>query len=455
MNRILATVLLISIDSYAQQHRSELSLSKFFVIGHSEGKSYRFDSIAIRLIEKDTTIHNENFSKIKYQVGTDSKKLPTTIIQYENFKDDRYTLLDDQLRTIHDIEITASNSEGTIFYTHDSIQHEYVDTRTSFPRDSLKPDESTPVKYYLRNAPDKSLIIRKDLHIVELAANEPKIRKQLLGDFYTRMSRHWDEQKQILFHPRMKRGDQVQLVYRNKGYEKDGSPWFNYKQYKIFEFAGDTTVQGLSMMKFTINEFGYLSGAEKEPSITLLRTTDTSVDLDNYVMPFDTVINSFRVSGDSADNYFFIQAIDETHVGDTTMPVILQVFSNTPYRLVMPSFFLMPYFEVGNVEGMIPYVKINGRKYGELKEKVWLTDHTHVRKVAAANGQVEVTLFVAKPATVKFSVDNHQLLQKKLIAGEHVIRLLYKTKKDQEYTLGIDYRESENGGSQTFEFTGK
>jgi hypothetical protein len=61
---------------------------------------------------------------------------------------------------------------------------EFIDTRNSYPRDSLIATRKTPRKYYLKENSEIYLVIIPDLQSLVVSSNGQFYTKQLMGDNY-------------------------------------------------------------------------------------------------------------------------------------------------------------------------------------------------------------------------------------------------------------------------------
>src|SRR5690606_20871459 len=140
--------LLFTIFSFGQT-RSELANSKLYVRATYFDKKNELIGFQTRTDLSDTMINSIKYKKIQTEYFTDYSEKHNSNPYYEAFVNGFYMLLDDKLNTVHKINYqTAKEQQGIIFGKPTQVSLEFIDTRNSFPRDSLIPTEKTPRKYY-------------------------------------------------------------------------------------------------------------------------------------------------------------------------------------------------------------------------------------------------------------------------------------------------------------------
>ncbi|MDQ6763433.1 MAG: hypothetical protein M3015_12505 [Bacteroidota bacterium] len=93
------------------------------------------------------------------------------------------------LKTVHEINYSTTQSQkATIFGKTETVDLEFIDTRNSFPRDSLLPTDKTPRKYFLHSNKEIYIVIIPDLKTSAVTSNGISYTKQLFGDNYNAIS---------------------------------------------------------------------------------------------------------------------------------------------------------------------------------------------------------------------------------------------------------------------------
>ncbi len=142
---LLLISLLLTNYSFGQSSRLELANSKIYVCATYFEQKNKYIGLETKTILKDTVIDNKTFTKYKTESFTDNSQQKTINVFYEAFKDNFYYLLDSSLKTIHKINyLTNSPQTATVFGKTENVVIEFIDTRNSFPRDSLVATSKTP-----------------------------------------------------------------------------------------------------------------------------------------------------------------------------------------------------------------------------------------------------------------------------------------------------------------------
>lgn len=189
MKFITFSVLLFLTINSVGQSRSELADSKVYVCGTYKNEKNNSIALETKTALKDTTINNIVFSKFTTERFIDYSKQRTSNLFFETFNDSIYILLDKNLKIIHRINYSTTKPQtATIFGKTDTVDLEFIDTRNSFPRDSLIPTDKTPRKYYLKSNDEIYLVIIPDIKTLAVSSNGVFYTKQLFGDNYNQIS---------------------------------------------------------------------------------------------------------------------------------------------------------------------------------------------------------------------------------------------------------------------------
>lgn len=146
---ILLTLLFLTQFSFGQTSRQEMAESKIYVRATYFDQKNEIIGLQVRTDLKDTLIDKRNFLKFKTEDFTDYSNIEKTDIYFESFDDGNYKLLKQNLQVVHNIDFNETEEQtATLFGEQVKTSLEYIDTRRSYPRDSLIATEKTPRKYY-------------------------------------------------------------------------------------------------------------------------------------------------------------------------------------------------------------------------------------------------------------------------------------------------------------------
>ena len=186
---ILLTLLFLTQISFGQENRKEMTKSKIYVRATYFDQKNEFIGLQVRTDLKDTLIENRNFIKFKTEHFVDYSDIETTEIYFESFDNGNYKLLNSSFETVHDIGYNKTEEQiATIFGNQVKSSLEYIDTRRSYPRDSLIATDKTPRKYYTTGNSEIYAVIIPDLKTVAVSSNGQFYTKQLFGDNYNDIS---------------------------------------------------------------------------------------------------------------------------------------------------------------------------------------------------------------------------------------------------------------------------
>lgn len=452
----------LTINSLGQPKRSELANSRIYACGIFKNEKNNFIALEIKTVLKDTTINNVLFSKFKTEKFTDYSKQRTSNLYYESFNHNTYILLDKDLNIIHKINYTIGNPQrATIFGKIEIVDHEFIDTRNSFPRDSLIATDKTPSKYFLHSNKEVYIVIIPDLKTLAIESNGESYTKQLFGDNYNAISNSIRYDNSATNEIKIQKGDAIQLFYRRKWYnETTGIAEYEDKQFKDITYTGDSLVGKNKALKFTIEGYNYLSGNKDEAEEYLTVLTDSGYYSGSQFIPFKSFKNELKLIEDTTGSNFFLQGIDFDTIGNSTYPKIIQVYSNSPYRYYILPFFPMPFIEFGNVQGLITYTKIAEKENGIKRQRAFITDETNIREIKSlSENEVSFEIFIRESCELSITIDNDEEKTREYKYSAAAGLQTFKVKLSKPLTNGkyyqvqINYKTKENSGSFSNGFT--
>jgi len=458
MKEIILTIsLLFSFSAFGQTSRSELSKSKLYVRATYFDKKNKFIGLQTRTDLSDTIINNTKYKKFQTEDFTDYSARQTSNIYYESFSDGLYILLDKKLQVVHKINYqTTKEQQGTIFGKPVQISFEFIDTRNSFPRDSLIPTEKTPRKYFQEDNSEIYLVLIPDLKTLAVSSNGQFYTKQLFGDNYNDITNGLQNDYEASTKFDIQKDDEIQLFYRRKWYnDTTGIAEYEDKQFKNIKYLGDTVVENTKALKLEIEGYNYLSGSKDNPEEFLVPVTDSGYSLGYQFIPFKNYKTELKLIGSDTSKEFFLQGVTFDTLGNNIYPKIVQAKSGDPYRYFILPFFPMPFIEFGNVQGIITYSKIKGIEKGIKRERTYITNENNIRDIInKSKNEIEAVIYFVEEADVEIEIqdfDNNKTLgQLKSTAKQGLNSFVVHTdklEKDKEYRVQINYKGKQGSGS--------
>lgn len=436
-----------------QENRMELVNSNIFINAIYKNKINTNKSISVREQLKDTIINKLKFKKYKMITFTDFEKQKSVSYYFESFDHENYIKLDNKLNTIHAVSYNKFEQIGMLFNNKETIKLEYVDTRNSYPRDSLIPNNRTPKKFYSTKNHGINFILSTDLKVNQVEIEDTIYTKQLLGENVLTISNNFQKNRQISNKVNLLIGDEIQLFYRRRWYnDTTGNVEFENKQFKNLKYIKDSISNGNKVMVFKTNGYNYLSGNEEQERVLNCFVQDTAYVLENYPIPIQNFKTELKIL---EDNSIFLQAVSDKKIGETPFPIITQYYSNSPYRNFILPFFPFSYVEVGNIEGYISYLKLNGKEYGVKSERTYITDKTNIRSIKELSEyEIEIVFYVFEKAKIEIQLSDEANENVKSIFNEELPKGEYKyvlktekLKSKSYYNVYFNYGTKDSSGS--------
>ncbi|EOG6908129.1 hypothetical protein FPG87_12385 [Flavobacterium psychrophilum] len=447
---------LFSYFAFGQNSRSELANSKIYIRATYFDKKNEYIGLQTRTDFADTIIEKVKYRKFQTSDFTDYSSKHETKTYYETFANDVYCLLDNSKKVIHKINYQIDKEQtGTIFGKQSNIFLEFIDTRNSYPKDSLVATRKTPRKYYQKDNSEIYLVIIPDLQSLVVSSNGQFYTKQLMGDNYNDITNGFKNNFTSSTKFDIQKGDEIQLFYRRKWYDDTTNvAEYQDKQFKNFKYLTDTIVNNTKALKFEVEGYNYLSGSYDSPQELLVTVTDSGYYVGYQFVPFQDYKTELKIVETEKGKELFLQGVTFDTINGNTYPKIVQAKSD-PYRYYILPFFPMPFIEFGNVQGIITYTKIKGIEKGKKREREYITDKNNIRDIISKNKkEVEVIIFFVDEAEVEIEIQDSE-------TGKVLKSLKSKTKKglnsfvvrsdnfekDKQYTVQINYKNKNNSGS--------
>ena len=449
-------LLLFSYIAFGQSSRSELANSKIYIRATYFDKKNEYIGLQTRTDLADTIIDNVKYRKFQTSDFINYSDKRETKTFYETFVNGVYSLLDNSKKVVHKISYQADKEQtGTIFGKQSNILLEFIDTRNSYPRDSLVATKKTPRKYYQKDNSEIYLVIIPDLQSLVVSSNGQFYTKQLMGDNYNDITNGFKNNFTASTKFDIQKGDEIQLLYRRKWYD-DTTNLAEYedKQFKNFKYLSDTIVNNTKALKFEVEGYNYLSGSYDSPQELLVTVTDSGYYVGYQFVPFQDYKTELKIVEAEKGKDLFLQGVTVDTVDGFAYQKIVQAKSD-PYRYYILPFFPMPFIEFGNVQGIITYTKIKGIEKGKKRERAYITDKNNIRDIISkSKNEVEVTIYFVDKAEVEIEIQDYEsdkvvgILKSKAKKGlnSFVVRS-ENFHKDKQYSLQMNYKNKNNPGS--------
>ncbi|TCZ66926.1 hypothetical protein [Flaviaesturariibacter aridisoli] len=453
---LFAALLLFTLPASGQASRSELARSRLYVRADVE-KDNAFTGLQTRTYLADTLINRDRYKKFRAEAFTDYAGPHQASIYYEAFADGVYTLLDGKQNTIHRVSYRAVATQlGILFGKPAEISMEFIDTRNSYPRDSLIPTSQTPRKYYPSSNPGMYLVIIPDLETVAVSCNGRFYTKQLFGDQYNDITTGLENHYRASTKFDLQVGDEIQLFYRRKWYDDTTKlAVYEDKQFKNIRYLGDTLVADRSALKFEVEGYNYLSGSKENPETFLVYMSDSGYYAGRQFVPFKNYSTELKLVESHGRKDYFLQGVTYDTVGDHVYPKIVQARSNDPYRYFILPFFPIPFIEFGNVQGVVTWARIKGVEKGARRERSYITDRNNIRDIISrSKNEVEVIIYFVDSAEVDLQIQepgaNKILGEVKASVKPGLHSFVVPAdglQKGEDYVVQINYTSGEHSGS--------
>jgi hypothetical protein len=448
-------LLLISCFGFGQS-RNELANSKLFFRATYIDKKNEFIGLQTRTDLADTIIDNVKYRKFQISDFTDYSDKRETKTFYETFANGVYCLLNNGNQVVHKINVQIDNEQtGTIFGRQSKILCEFIDTRNSYPRDSLVPTEKTPRKYCQNDNSEIYLVIIPDLQSLVVSSNGQFYTKQLMGDNYNDISKGLQNNFSASTRFDIQKGDEVQLFYRRKWYnDTTNLAEYEDKQFKNFKYLGDTIVNDTKALKLEVEGYNYLSGSYDSPQELLVTISDSGYYVGYQFVPFKDFKTELKIVETENGKDLFLQGVTVDTINGNSYRKIVQAKSD-PYRYYILPFFPMPFIEFGNVQGIITYTKIKGIEKGKKRERTYITNENNIRDIISKKkNEVEVIIYFVDKADVEIEIQEFETdkvigsakSKTKKGLNSFVVRS-DNFEKDKQYRVQINYKGKNNSGS--------
>jgi hypothetical protein len=461
---ILLTFLFLTQFSFGQKTRQEMAQSKIYVRATYFDQKNEIIGLQVRTDLQDTIIENRQFKKFKTEDFVDYSEIEKTEYFYESFFNSNYKLLDKNIETVHNIDYTATNEQTAILFGNEvKTSLEFIDTRRSYPRDSLIANDKTPRKFFKSDNIEIYALIIPDLKTLAVSSNGQFYTKQLFGDNYNEISEGIKNNFKVNNRFDIQQGDEIQLFYRRKWYnDSTGIAEYQDKQFKNVKYIGDTIIDENKSLRMEIEGYNYLSGSKDGPEDFLIQVSDSGYYSSNQFIPFKDYSTELKLIEQNGQKRFSLQGVSKETINGFTYDKIVQATPD-PYRYFILPFFPMPFIEFGNVQGIITYSKINGIEKGIKRERTYITDENNIRDIySVSNKKVEIEFYFLNKVDIEIEINDYETdkvigsLKTKSKKGINSFTVKTETlEKGKSYSVQINYKGEDNSGSYSNGFKSK
>ena len=460
----LLILLLLAQITFGQESRKEMAKSKIYVRATYFDQKNEIIGLQVRTDLLDTIIEKRQFHKFKTEDFVDYSEIEKTETYYESFLNGNYKLLDKNLKTVHNIDYTATSEQtATLFGNEVKTSLEFIDTRRSYPRDSLIANEKTPRKYFKTDNSAIYALIIPDLKTVAVSSNGQFYTKQLFGDNYNDISEGIKNKFQVNNRFDIQVGDEIQLFYRRKWYnDSTGIAEYQDKQFKNIKYVGDTIINGNKSLKLRVEGYNYLSGSKDSPEEFLIQVSDSGYYFGNQFIPFKDYKTELKIIEHNGQKGFSLQGVSKDTINGFTYQKIVQATPD-PYRYFILPFFPMPFIAFGNVQGIITYSKIKGIEKGTKRERTYITDENNIRDIySVSDKKIVLETYFLDKFDIEIRIKNYEIdkvmgfLKSKSKKGINTFIIkTAKLEKGTYYGIEISYKDKNNSGGLSDGFKSK
>jgi hypothetical protein len=461
---LLLTLLFLTQITFGQESRDEMAESKIYVRATYFGKKNEIIGLQVRTDLQDTIIENRQFHKFKSEDFVDYSEIEKTETFYESFFNGNYKLLNKNLETIHSIDYTMTSEQTAILFGDEvKISLEFIDTKRSYPRDSLIANDKTPRKYFKSDNSEIYALIIPDLKTLAVSRNGQFYTKQLFGDNYNDISEGIKNNLRVNNRFDIQQGDEIQLFYRRKWYnDSTGIAEYEDKQFKNIKYVGDTIIDGNKSLKLQIEGYNYLSGSKDGPEEFLMQVSDSGYYYGNQFIPFKDYKTELKIIEQNGQKGFSLQGISRDTINGFSYQKIVQATPD-PYRYFILPFFPMPFVEFGNVQGIITYSKIKGIEKGTKRERTYKTNENNIRDIySVSDRKVEIEIYFLDKFDTEIEIKDYKtdkvIGSLKVKSKKGINSIIIKTEKlekGKSYSVQINYKGKNNSGSFSNGFKSK
>jgi hypothetical protein len=477
----LFLVTFFSLTAFGQGSWFDLKKSVLYMNYTNNDSGTVYNYILTKQVLGDTNIQGKTFQKIRWTKFKDIDGVKTNYIEYEYLKNKELIRLDHNLQAIHNLKLIANlDQEGTVFGKTGKIKSEYIDLRRSYPRDSFVADDKTPIKFFIDDNCKYLLTYRPELNVMELEENCKSATKYCLGEVFKELTQGLQNTTPINSQFELTKGDEVQLHYRRRGYnDTTRLAEFEKKQIISMVYSGDTIIDNRKNLMITYNDYNFLSGRTKEPQIVFVTMEDSGFYMNgrqfirtkNFkpVFKIDSLkMDESKIQKEYIEEYrkeakkkflSFSAYVYDT-LGGVAFPRVIYQQTNSPYTNYVLTYFPVMFNIFPGIDGVITYVKKDGKEYGEKLIPTVKTDETNIRKITClSKNEVQMDIYFVQTCSISVLLygndDERKPIHKQEISATGLQSINVKTpklKKNESYQIQFEYYQDNKTGVLTTGF---
>jgi hypothetical protein len=472
------------LTAFGQESWFDLKKSVLFINFTENDSETVYHYIQIKQVLKDTNIQGKLFQKIQWTKFKDIEGVKTNYYEYEYLENKELIRLDQDFQTIHNLKLIAKLEQyGTIFGRSGRIKYNYIDLRRSYPRDSLVANDRTPIKFFIEDSCKYSLTYRPELKVLELEENCKFVTKYCLGEVFKELTQGIKNTTTINSKFELTKGDEVQLHYRRRNYnDTTRLAEFEKKQIISMIYSGDTIIDEQKQLMITYNDYNFLSGTTKEPQIVYITMVDSGFYMNGQ--QFTPTVNfkpSFKIDNlrideskipkeyleeyrkEAKKKFIRFSAYVYDTLGGVGFPRVIYQQTNSPYTNYILPYFPFMYNTFPGIDGVITYIRKNGKEYGEKLKPIVKSSETNIRKIKCiSNNEVQLDIYFAETCriTVLLYDKNNKTnpVHHQEITSTGLQTIVIKTpelKLNESYQIQVEYYRDNNTGVMTTGFIAK
>jgi hypothetical protein len=479
LSLFIATFFLLTI--IGQERWFDLKKSVLYMNYTEEESETIYNYILTKQVLGDTTIQGKTFHKIEWTQFKDFEGEKIKYIEYEYFANKELIRLDQNLQTIHNLKLIPNlEQQGIIFGKIGKIKSEYIDLRRSYPRDSLIADDRTPIKFFIDYNCLYSLTFRPELNVMELEENCMSATKYCLGEVFNELTNGLKNTTPINSKFELTKGDEVQLHYRRRKYnDTTGLAEYEKKQIISMVYSGDTIIDKQNQLMITYFDYNFLSGRTKEPQIVFVTMVDSGLYMnDQKFIPTKNFKPVFKIDSLKLDEskipkeyleeyrkeakkkFLSFSAYVYDTLGGVAFPRVIYQQTNSPYTNYVLPYFPFTFNVFPGIDGVITYIKKDGKEYGEKLNPIVKTDQTHIRKITClSKKEVQLDIYFVDTCNISVFLYNKSNktnpIHKQEVTATGFQTIIIKTsklKKNDLYKIQVEYYRDNNSGILTTSF---
>jgi hypothetical protein len=251
------------------------------------------------------------------------------------------------------------------------------------------------------------------------------------------------------------------------------------KQIISMVYSGDTIIDNRKNLMITYNDYNFLSGRTEEPQIVFVTMEDSGFYMNgrqfirtkNFkpVFKIDSLkMDESKIQKEYIEEYRkeakkkflnFSAYVYDT-LGGVAFPRVIYQQTNSPYTNYVLTYFPVMFNIFPGIDGVITYVKKDGKEYGEKLIPTVKTDETNIRKITClSKNEVQMDIYFVQTCSISVLLygndDERKPIHKQEISATGLQSINVKTpklKKNESYQIQFEYYQDNKTGVLTTGF---